>query len=809
MKLLFFTLFFCALSSSFSFGQWSQIETLKGGDIITDIIEFKNDIYISTSSNSLFRSTDQGITWTQPELPQRWRIADMTVYKDSLFAVVSGALFKSANGIDWTQHPLTSTFVNQIITVEDTLYLANFYGISKSGDGGSSWIDINNSETSQGINSIAKNGNVLFAGGKSGKLYKSVNGGSTWETITINTQYDVNQIFASNGSIFINITEKILKSDDNGLNWVSVSPTTRNDYIYLNNSIGFIASANTVYKTVDNGISWSSTSYKLPSTSANAIYFNENYVFTGFWGMGISRNTINLDEEWNTSNEGLMLMVIHRIRTSDNNIYVGTEFNFVHSSSDEGLTWKAEKNYYNGYNGNARSMATINDNILIGQGGGGIQRKKGTDGNWERANEGLGTLLIDDLSANKNYVFAAVSDSGIYRSENYGTTWIKKSNGINSNVRNLYATDNKVFAGTWDGIYMSENDGESWEDISNALPDRSINKICFFDTCLFVATQNNGLYRSYDLGLHWTQIYPESVFEIEVYNKNLFIGSWNGILRISKNLGDTWMNTDVDKSIGIVESIGFSENYVFTGGNQPGRGLWKRPLHQLLPPSYRFYSTLSDTSFKGKDKLFFRSDMALKNAAGDDLTISMLADLVKIYDSNSNEINYTATIDNSLKIISITIETPVIGEKYRIVVAPLKNESGLIKEETTSQAFTYLQNNLPTLSNIELSGIEKKEVYISSNDFINAFTDIDNDQITMVKLIQLPENGNISLNGKEINVGDEIPFNEIDSIVYVSINDFEGVDQIVWNASDGYDYSENNRFKGNGATGWSFYEFYL
>lgn len=703
MKSILFTLFFCLVFTPFLTGQWSQIETLKGGDIITDIIEFKNDIYISTSENSLFRSTDQGITWTQPKLPERWRIDGMTIYKDSLFAVVSGSLFKSADGLNWTQLPIFTTFINQIVTIEDTLYLSCYNGIWKSGNGGKDWIDINNSETVNGINCVAKNGNVLFAGGQSGKLYKSLNGGSSWETINTNTKYGISQTYVSNGCIFINITEKILKSEDNGLHWTSIAPSAYNGYFYLKNSVGFVASDNTVFKSIDNGVSWSSSSFKLPFSGVNTMFFNGSYVFVGFWGAGVTRNSISLNQEWITSNEGLMLMEIHKILEKDSIIYVGTDDNFVQSNNKEEAAWKAEKNYYNGTDGNARSMAKIGDYILIGQGGGGIQRKKKTDEKWERANDGLDALIIEDLCANNKFAFAAVLQEGVYRTENNGTTWIKKSSGISSDVRTLHATDNKIFAGTWNGLYLSEDNGESWKDISKMLPDKSINKIAYFDTCLFVATQFKGLYRSYDMGAHWTQILPDFVHEIGVYNKNLFIGSWPGIIKMSKNLGETWINTDINDYDGIITSIGFSENFIYAGGTQPGRGLWKRPLHQILPPSYKFYSTSSDTSFKGEDKLCIKSDMALKNNSGEILNSSMLSDFIKVFDGSDHEVAFTSSVDNNTKLIKVTVNSPTLNEKYKIVVQPLKNESGLIKEETTSQYFTYGENHRTAIDDKEMN----------------------------------------------------------------------------------------------------------
>lgn len=86
-----------------------------------------------------------------------------------------------------------------------------------------------------------------------------------------------------------------------------------------------------------------------------------------------------------------------------------------------------------------------------------------------------------DLAIGKNKIYAS-GYNGIWRSENKGSSWLEKNNGIPTpydvnNIETDFNNDNLVFAGTWDkGLYKTIDGGDNWIKL-NSFPGNYIRKI--------------------------------------------------------------------------------------------------------------------------------------------------------------------------------------------------------------------------------------------------------------------------------------------------------------------------------------------
>ncbi len=797
MKPFLVAILFFLLNAPLASGQWHQDENFVGGGRIEDFIEFNEALYVATNGNGMFRSTDNGNSWTEVNLPDKWRIVAMAIHKGELVAVVYGNFYKSPDGNNWTKLAAPDAFMKDIISDGNNLYIASEYGIFKSDDDGNTWHSINNTTTSNGINSIAKFDTILYAGGPNGAFFKSADEGQNWNEIKIATDYNIEQIFLINSTIYINISESILKSNDGGESWENITASNSSIFSTLpahidGNSI-FVNSYGYIFRSDDDGATWVFGGSIAPRYSVKAMYANENTLFLGLLGGGVMTNSRELDLEWRNKNKGLALNEIFEIKTFNNSIFVGTEQSFVKSSNDNGLTWNQEKDRYNFSGGDARSMTILDDYIFIGQGGGGVHRRKLSDNQWETVNEHLPYRIINDLSSNDAYLFAGIEDHGVYRSSDYGNTWEKKDEGITSNIRSIYNHDSLTLVGTWNGIFLSDDNGESWSDISNDIPDRSTERMIIFDTTLFVATQNGGLQKTSDFGGNWQLTLDESVSSISSYNNYIFAGCLGSKLYMSDDLGESWNEISNGQfSSAVLKAIAFADGYIFVGMRLYGDGLWKRALHELMPATLSFKTVKGGYTFRNGDTLFIESDQQLKNVDGSDISSGTLADIISIKDNEGSDVNFTAAINNDKTNIAIFISDPSEGNVYTVNVDSVANTSGLITPQSKSPAFSYIANTPPAVNHFSIEGIKNTEIIIDGSNFHEAFEDSDGDKLEKIVFNMVPKNGRLFLGELLITDGFEVVGQELSELKYQPDEDFVGMDEIHWNAYDGYNFSEED-----------------
>ncbi|MCL5113740.1 MAG: C39 family peptidase [Patescibacteria group bacterium] len=254
------------------------------------------------------------------------------------------------------------------------------YGIFKSTDGGTTWNAINN-----GILNLAgyftdivvdpSNSNIVYAGGVgvgSGNpgIFKSTNGGATWT-------------LANNG-----ITNVGLGGPPADVQSMIIDPNTNVLYV------GIASNCGSVYKSTNAAASWTrGVGLPCDPTVVRRDPFNSNLLYT-------------------RSNQG------------------------INNSIDGGINWTNISNY----------------------------------GNYGV----FYALAIDPFNSNNLY---ANDNTGVYKSTDGGINWVISSGGLNNVYKALISDPvrpNTVYAGEDLGIetsaYMTVDGGSTWTDITNGLP---------------------------------------------------------------------------------------------------------------------------------------------------------------------------------------------------------------------------------------------------------------------------------------------------------------------------------------------------
>ena len=286
-----------------------------------------------------------------------------------------------------------------------------------------------------------------------------------------------------------------------------------------------------VYKTFDQGATWYRKSLGLGNLMIQSLAThptNSSIVYAGTYSGGIYKST-NAGESWQASNGGVLNNhIIYDIEIDPSNpqrIFVVSRINgvlvgYLARSMDGGLNWT----------------------ILL-------------TGNSFSKPDYLYDVDIDPGDA--NIIYLTAHEHGFYKSVNGGLTFSAINTGISDFSARSFAIDNAyaglVYGGVWhgDGVYRTWNGGASWMSSDYGLPmDVEVYRV-YLDPFgrqqkrVFSCTYGNGLYSSDDFATSWV---PRGLDGQRLYDFVIADGNpqrWyvatenNGIFR-SSTYGSNW-----------------------------------------------------------------------------------------------------------------------------------------------------------------------------------------------------------------------------------------------------------------------------
>jgi uncharacterized protein (TIGR03437 family) len=248
MKHLSIACIFALISLSIPAGQWTQVGGVTGGNNPALVLfSHKGALYAAVEEDGIFRSTDQGRTWSAvntgiPETPFVGRSA----YD---FVVSGNDLFVGAGGV---------------------------YRLNSQGDG---WVSASNGlptmfQIPLPVVALTVSGTTLFAAISSPafsgpKVYRSTNQGLNWEPAAGGFPPDpLNPQLASTGSTVLATTESqgIYRSTDQGRTWTAANAGLGNfssgiaELIAAGPDFYAALSADGIYRSTDQGQSWTKVS---------------------------------------------------------------------------------------------------------------------------------------------------------------------------------------------------------------------------------------------------------------------------------------------------------------------------------------------------------------------------------------------------------------------------------------------------------------------------------------------------------------------------------------------------------------------
>lgn len=287
-------------------------------------------------------------------------------------------------------------------------------------------------------------------------------------------------------------------------------------------------SEDNVYLSTDNGITW--------SLDAQFPVFNTAPLEAGLSGpsplsflsysgillAGISGPSLRPYKEgglyistdngvtWSDSNitwpAGDSIQDVNCFAAIKNEIFAGTDYHGVVSSTDNGRTWTEIDSALSKI-GPITRLTTDGYTMYLGTNSSRFYESTDYGKNWTSINSGLTNISETDLTTTGGRAYASIWSSGIFVFNNNNSRWAAVNSGLsNLDVNAIASGGGDLFAGTNSGLFVSLDDGSTWAYDSIGSPPQAL-------AVDFVAVENSYLYVSTSEGV-WRfpiAILPESL----------------------------------------------------------------------------------------------------------------------------------------------------------------------------------------------------------------------------------------------------------------------------------------------------------
>lgn len=510
-------------------------------------------------------------TWSSA-LGRLTSIAFGNTFNHVIVGAPSGGVWKTLNGGNswiplFDDQPDLNVLEVEINPFNDQHYLVGTNdAIYRSTNGGATWTTVLSGGNNRDFNTIRvhpTDGNIVYALGRDydfsiskwvGKVYKSTNGGISWNDLYIATEgqlYDlefkpnnpatfyvsgIGTIYrtTNSGSSFIKRTSPFLSD---GVIMMAVSPANPN-YVYAiqENNGGFYA----LFASTNSGVSYSVRSDN--SSGTNNIFYYDNSSSGGQAprDMDVIVSPTNINEVHAAGVEGYK-------STNGGATWTQTTTWLAHSTSLPFIHADIDALYYVTRNGQTRIYAATDGGIFYSSNNGGsftdltqgigvrqfyrISVSKTTEdwvcggsqdngtgvvksGNWYDWVGADGMECIVDYT-NPNIMYATSQFGSLYKTTNGGNTLantISNPPGSGNWITPFEqhpANSNILYVG-YGELYRSSNGGSTWVQISNFSLSEKLRelKIAPSNPNIIYAAFNERLFKTLNGGNSWTEITP-------------------------------------------------------------------------------------------------------------------------------------------------------------------------------------------------------------------------------------------------------------------------------------------------------------
>ena len=475
---------------------WQQMTWFRGNMGVSAVTIIDDTLYIGKPEDGVFRSEDDGESWTPTN--------DGLIYRDIRRLVVSGrTLFaKTPNGMfrlkagnnSWTKLTAGSKITSFAVSA-DILYAATADGgLLRSTDAGDSWKSIKSESMQHFGGELAAVGNTVFyigSGAPNGRVFRSVDAGNSWTMFNTGlvNQTILSIAVLSEKSLYVGTDDGVFRSTDGGESWTQINTGIINtwvkDLVCFKNVL-YTSTGNSIVKSVDSGNSWMPIHRGLGSTQGAILTITGNTVYLAVDEMDMA--TFSTSGVFRLSDDGNSWMPIQtKMQSANKRMYT------VNQLAVSGKTF-----------------------YVIAQMGQGQRLYRWRVGEDLWTNLGLKDLRWGTLAVSGKTVCVSAGDGKLLRSVDEGDSWtdvsrhlpnweLQSKRSFPEGGYDLAFVGGTIYVGTRDGVFRSGDGGETWTPIGDGLPDGVVN-MQLVDGATLYGTNDRGVFRLADGWDSWEQL---------------------------------------------------------------------------------------------------------------------------------------------------------------------------------------------------------------------------------------------------------------------------------------------------------------
>ncbi|MEO8666043.1 MAG: hypothetical protein ABI462_11165, partial [Ignavibacteria bacterium] len=173
---------------------WIPLNTGMEYENVRSVVLKSGDLFAGSFQNGVFKSTNGGESWIPPAPENRFKVYDLLVKDNYIFAGSQGLYRSSDNGNTWELSPYIFQFAQtSICSSGENIFVASYGDMEKSTDNGDTFTKQFQFE-SQAIFSLYSLDSMVFVG-SSNKIYRSVDHGENFEQINIPFPFSIVNIY--------------------------------------------------------------------------------------------------------------------------------------------------------------------------------------------------------------------------------------------------------------------------------------------------------------------------------------------------------------------------------------------------------------------------------------------------------------------------------------------------------------------------------------------------------------------------------------------------------------------------------------
>ncbi len=322
-------------------------------------------LFAGTIDGALYKSTNGGANWVSIRSSNNF-ISYFHSFNKTLFVVLNNnKSFRSTNyGMSWeelnTGNVALTAFYNdssnRLFATARSLSAPRGY-LLVSSDLGNSW-DTVLAKNDTLFGTFANKGNIYFVAinfqpsnprdptSPRNDLLRSTDGGNTWNPLGVRSLavQGISAIgFNTTGTVFVSLSDSVIKSTNNGNSWsisLNKSANTYRDIAFTKNGTIYVAGDFLVYRSTNDGNLWTTKSVSNLFQFINSITVTkyDQIIFTTYYGE--LQTSINNGTTWDSSSvyPGLLKENILFVK-SDNNgyLWIVTSSNIYRSIDPQAL----------------------------------------------------------------------------------------------------------------------------------------------------------------------------------------------------------------------------------------------------------------------------------------------------------------------------------------------------------------------------------------------------------------------------------------------------------------------------------------